>query len=332
MTAPSSDARLFFVEQGGRIRIAKNNALVATPFLDVHTKISTGGERGLLGLAFHPQYATNGFFYVYFTDTNGNIRVERYHVSGNPDVADTTSALVITIAHPGQSNHNGGMITFGTDRMLYLGTGDGGGAGDQPGNAQNKSVLLGKILRLDVSQAPYTIPANNPFNGQAGARGEIWAYGVRNPWRFSFDRVAGDLYIADVGQDRFEEVDVVRADRAGVNYGWNTMEGFHCYPSGDPCSNPNFQAPVTEYSHADGCSITGGYVYRGKAIAGLLGSYFYSDYCSGFLRSFRWANGRMVDSTTWSVGPLGNVNSFGEDADGEIYILSSNGTAYKISP
>ena len=332
MTTPTGDARLFFVEQGGRIRIAKSGALVATPFLDIHTKITTGGERGLLGLAFHPQYATNGFFYVYYTDANGDIKVERYHVSSNPDVADAASAApIITIPHPGQSNHNGGMITFGTDGMLYFGTGDGGGGGDQPGNAQNKNVLLGKLLRLDVDHgSPYTIPSNNPFNGQAGARGEIWAYGLRNPWRWAFDRVAGNLYIADVGQDQWEEVDVVPSNRAGVNYGWNVVEGNHCYPSGT-CNTSSFQMPVLEYSHSEGCSITGGFVYRGKAIPGLVGTYFYSDYCTAFLRSIRW-NGSVSDSQTWNVGALGNVASFGEDADGEVYILSANGTAYRLSP
>jgi glucose/arabinose dehydrogenase len=334
MTTPAGDSRLFFVEQGGRIRIAKNGTLVTTPFLDIHTKISTGGERGLLGLAFHPQYASNGFFFVYFTNTNGDIQVERYHVSSNPDVADAaSSSIVITIPHPVESNHNGGMITFGTDGMLYFGTGDGGGAGDQPRNAQNKQALLGKILRVDIDHgAPYQVPANNPFVGQSSARGEIWAYGLRNPWRFAFDRTAGNLYIADVGQNLWEEVDVVRSDRAGVNYGWNVLEANHCYPS-DPCSSSGFQGPVLEYSHASGaCSITGGFVYRGTAIPGAVGSYFYSDYCSGFLKSFRWVNGRVADARDWSVGPLGNVTSFGEDATGELYILSTNGTAYRINP
>jgi glucose/arabinose dehydrogenase len=332
MTTPAGDARLFFVEQAGRIRIAKGGTLVTTPFLDIHAKITSGGERGLLGLAFHPQYATNGFFYVYFTDTNGDIRVERYHVSSNPDVADAASASpIITIAHPFESNHNGGMITFGTDGMLYFGTGDGGGSGDIPGNAQNKQSLLGKILRVDVDHGtPYSIPSNNPFNGQSGARGEIWAYGLRNPWRYAFDRVAGNLFIADVGQDQWEEVNVVRSDRAGVNYGWNVMEGSHCFPSGT-CNGSAFQAPVIEYPHSQGCSITGGFAYRGKAIPGLVGSYFYSDWCSSFLKSFRW-NGSITDARDWSVGALGNVTSFGEDADGEIYVISGNGTAYKISP
>ena len=334
MTTPAGDSRLFFVEQGGRIRIAKSGTLVATPFLDIRAKITTGGERGLLGLAFHPQYATNGFFYVYYTNLNGDIRVERYHVSSNPDVADAASALpIITIAHPNESNHNGGMITFGSDGMLYFGTGDGGGGGDVPGNAQNKLVLLGKILRIDVDHgSPYQVPTNNPFASQSSARGEIWAYGLRNPWRFSFDRVGGDLYIADVGQDQWEEIDVVRSDRGGVNYGWNTMEGTHCYGSAT-CNNSGLQGPVLDYSHGDGsCSITGGFVYRGKAIPGLVGSYFYSDYCNSFLKSFRWVNGHVADAKDWNVGALGNVASFGEDADGELYILSANGTAYRINP
>ena len=331
MTTPAGDTRLFFVEQPGFIRIAKNGTLVATPFLDIHTKVTYGGERGLLGLAFHPQYASNGYFYVYFTDTNGDIRVERYHVSSNVDVADAASStLVITVPHPLQSNHNGGMIAFGPDGMLYLGTGDGGGAGDVPGNAQNKNVLLGKLLRLDVDHGtPYAIPSGNPFANQSGARGEIWAYGLRNPWRWAFDHAAGNLYIADVGQDLWEEVDVVAESKAGVNYGWNPKEGTHCYTT-STCNGGPFQEPVIEYSHSDGCSITGGFVYRGKAIPGAVGLYFYSDYCSGFLRSFRWTNGHLVDAKDWAIPGLGNVASFGQDADGELYILNASGTAFRL--
>ena len=330
LTAPTGDARLFILEQAGRIRLVKGGNLVAAPFLDITSKVASGGERGLLGLAFHPQYATNGFFFVYYTDLNGDIQVERYKVSsGSPDVADAASATpVITVAHRSASNHNGGMLLFGEDGMLYMGTGDGGGGGDPSGNAQNKSQLLGKLLRLNVSSLPYTIPSNNPFVGQSGARGEIWAYGLRNPWRYAFDRVDHKLYIADVGQGAWEEVDVVDPARGGVNYGWNQTEGNHCYTSG--CNTALYEPAILEYDHSEGCSITGGFVYRGQAMPGLRGAYFYSDYCSGWVRSFRFSNGAATAKQTWSLGSLGNILSYGEDAAGELYILSSNGTVYKI--
>ena len=334
LTAPTGDSRLFVVEQPGRIRVVKNGQLLATPYLDVRAKLTSGGERGLLGLAFHPSFATNGFFYVYYTDLNGNIEIERYHAMPSADVADAASGShVLGVPHPTNSNHNGGMLSFGPDNMLWIGTGDGGSGGDPPNNAQTLTTLLGKMLRIDVDGGtPYAIPSTNPFVGQAGNRGEIWGYGLRNPWRFAFDRTDGMLYIADVGQGAWEEVDVVPAARAGVNYGWRIMEGKHCYNPSSGCNQTGLEMPVLEYGHGEGCSITGGFVYRGSAISAIRGHYFYSDYCSGFLKSFRLANGAATDTRTWTVGSIGGVLSFGEDSAGELYVLSDNGTVYKLSP
>ncbi|AHG90401.1 glucose/sorbosone dehydrogenase [Gemmatirosa kalamazoonensis] len=333
LTSPPGDARLFILEQPGRIRIVSGGRLLPTPFLDIAAKLTSGGERGLLGLAFHPRYAQNGQFYVNYTDRNGDTRVERYRVSADRDRADAASAsLVLTVAQP-FANHNGGMLAFGPDGKLYVGMGDGGSAGDPQGNGQKLSTLLGKLLRLDVDDVPngaaYSVPADNPFVSASGARGEIWAFGLRNPWRFSFDPPSSRLYIADVGQGRLEEVDVAGVREAGVNYGWNRMEGSDCY-NGASCDRSQLRLPVAEYGHDQGCSITGGYVYRG-AIAALRGHYFYSDYCSGFLRSLRVADdGSVADRQTWNVGALGNVTSFGVDAAGELYVVSQNGKVYKL--
>ncbi|HMC55254.1 MAG TPA: PQQ-dependent sugar dehydrogenase, partial [Gemmatimonadaceae bacterium] len=221
-------------------------------------------------------------------------------------------------------------IVFGPDGMLYIGMGDGGSGGDPQGNGQNLATLLGKLLRIDVDGgSPYAVPSTNPFVGQANARGEIWALGLRNPWRWSFDREAGQLYIGDVGQNAWEEVDVVAVNRAGVNYGWVTMEATHCY-NATSCNQTGLELPVLEYDHGQGCSITGGFVYRGTAIPGIRGHYFYSDYCTGFLRSFRYAGGAATDQKTWSVGDPGSVLSFGEDSQGELYVLSASGTVYRL--
>jgi glucose/arabinose dehydrogenase len=334
LTAPTGDPRLFIVDQPGRIRVVRNGQLLATSFLDISPRVGSGGERGLLSMAFDPAYASNGFFYVYYTNTSGDIVVERYGGTPGADVASATPTPVITIAHPTYANHNGGLVMFGPDGMLYLGTGDGGSGGDPFGNGQNLNVLLGKLLRIDVRTLPYAIPASNPFVGQAGRRGEIWAYGLRNPWRFAFDRrptaPGSDLFIADVGQDRYEEVDVASSTTGGLNYGWNTMEGAHCYPSGDTCSKTGLQIPVLEYDHARGCSITGGFVYRGAALPEIAGHYFYSDYCKGWLASLTGSAAAGYVSRDWSVPSVGNVLSFGEDAAGELYVLSSNGTVYEI--
>lgn len=331
VTAPVGDSRLFVVEQGGRIRVVKNGQLLQTPFLDITSRVSSGGERGLLSVAFHPLYAANGFFFVNFTDLSGNTRVERFSVSNDPDVAaPASSKLILTVAQP-FANHNGGLNLFGPDGMLYIGLGDGGNAGDPLGNGQNRGTLLGKILRIDVDRGdPYSIPADNPFVGQQGARAEIWAYGLRNPWRFTFDRPDGLLFIADVGQARFEEVDVVPANRAGVNYGWNAMEGASCFNSSS-CNQQGLELPVISYDRSGGaCSVTGGFVYRGASLPEIAGHYFYSDYCAGFLKSFRYQNGSALDQRTWDVGAIGSITSFGEDAAGELYMTSSNGRVYRI--
>ena len=333
LTAPAGDSRLFVVEQPGRIRIVKNGSLLATPFLDLTAKVSSGGERGLLSVAFHPQYASNGFLYVDYTDRNGDTRVERYMVSANPDVADPASAhQVLFVAQP-FANHNGGLVVFGPDGKLYVGMGDGGSGGDPQGNGQNPATLLGKLLRLDVDAAdPYGIPAGNPFAGQTGKRAEIWAVGMRNPWRFSFDRDSGTLYVADVGQNAWEEVDAVPAVSAGLNYGWNTMEASHCFSPSSGCDTRGLVMPVLEYGHGDGCSITGGYVYRGSAMPSLKGTYFYSDYCSGFVRSFRLSNGAATEQKQWDVGSPGSVLSFGLDAAGEMYVLTADGRVLRMAP
>ena len=330
LTAPASDPRLFIVEQAGRITIVQNGQVVPTAFLDIVSKVRSGGERGLLSVAFHPQYATNGFFYVNYTDLNGDTRIERYAVGAGPNVADPASAkLILAIPQP-FANHNGGHLLFGADGMLYIPTGDGGSGGDPLGNGQNRSTLLGKMLRIDVDGGdPYAIPANNPFVGVSGARPEIWATGLRNPWRVAFDRPAGLLYVADVGQNLWEEVNVVPAGQGGLNYGWNVMEGAHCF-SPSNCSSTGLVLPALEYGRSEGCSIIGGFVYRGSRAPSLRGHYFYSDYCSGFLRSFTYANGAVAERRTWDVGPLGNVLSFGEDSSGELYVLSANGTVYRI--
>ena len=330
LTAPAGDGRLFVVEQAGRIRIVESGALRTQPFLDISGKISSGGERGLLSVAFDPQYATTGYFWVNFTDPGGNTRVERYRVSSNPNVADpASSTLVIAIDQP-YANHNGGQLAFGPDGMLFIGMGDGGSGGDPQNNAQNRASLLGKMLRLDVrSTTPYVIPTNNPWRNTAGARAEIWSYGLRNPWRFSFDRGTGMLYIADVGQGKWEEIDAVSATSAPLNFGWRLTEGPDCYNPSN-CDRTGITPPVLSYSHDDGCSVTGGYVYRGTRLAGLEGRYFYSDYCGGWLRSFVFANGVVTEQKDWGIGAVGGVQSFGEDASGELYILSSNGRVYRI--
>ena len=333
LTAPAADARLFIVEQPGRIRIVENGQLLATPFLDIAAKVSSGGERGLLSVAFHPKYAQNGFLYVNYTDQAGDTRIERYRVSANRNVADAASAsLVLQVRQP-YSNHNGGLVVFGPDGMLYVGMGDGGGGGDPEEAGQDPLKLLGKLLRIDVDAAqPYGMPAGNPYAGQSGGRGEIWAMGMRNPWRFSFDHTAKLLYVADVGQNRLEEVNVVPAGQAGVNYGWDVMEASDCFEPGSGCAREGLTLPVLEYTHDDGCSITGGFVYRGQAIPGLQGHYLYADYCEGWVRSFRYAGGQAVDKRSYPLPDVGNISSFGEDAQRELYLISHRGTVHRIAP
>ena len=331
VTAPIGDDRLFIVEQPGRIRIVQNGRLIERPFLDIRNKVGFGGERGLLSFAFHPRYKTNGFFFVNYTNKSGDTRVERYTVSpGDPSVADPASAkLIIGIDQP-YANHNGGHNIFGPDGMLYIGMGDGGSQRDPHGNGQNRNVLLGKILRIDVDRGdPYGVPPNNPY-ANGGGRREIWALGVRNPWRLAFDSAAGRIYIADVGQDRYEEINIAAATSAGLNYGWNVMDGNECFRN-STCAKSSFTQPALVYEHSDGgCSIIGGFVYRGRRIPEIRGQYFYSDWCKSWLRSITFDNGRASEPRQWLDGGLGSIVSFGEDGQGELYICSSNGRVYRI--
>jgi hypothetical protein len=331
LTAPAGDTRLFVVEQPGVIRIIREGALLPTPFLNIAHLVSSGGERGLFSMAFDPDYATTGFFWVNYTGADGNTRIERYQVSADPDVADAASATLVLGVDQPHANHNGGQIAFGPDGMLYIGMGDGGSAGDPDNHGQTRSTLLGALLRIDVRTAPYVIPPDNPFVGSTDARPEIWAYGLRNPWRFSFDPEDATLYIADVGQSEWEELNAVQASAAAVNYGWRIMEGRHCFATSS-CDQTGLTLPVHEYSHSEGCSVTGGYVSRGPSLAALAGHYFYSDFCAGFLRSFRLSGGVATDHAAWAVGDLGQVLSFGEDSGGELYVLSRNGRVYRIEP
>ena len=328
LTSPAGDPRQFVVEQPGRIRIIENGELLSSPFLDITSRVGSGGERGMLSVAFHPSYASNGFFYVYFTATSGEIRVERFNVSSNRSLADAASAkLILSVPHP-RPNHNGGLALFGPDGFLYLGIGDGGS--DLDVNGQNPNTVLGALLRIDVDSGdPYGIPSGNPF-AAAGGRPEVWAIGLRNPWRFAFDRVAGNLYIADVGQGAREEVNVVASTRAGVNYGWNVMEGASCY-SVSNCNRSGLELPAIDYDHSGGaCSVTGGFVYRGSAIPALQGTYFYADYCAGWIRSFRYGGGTATETRQWNTPNVGTITSFGLDSAGELYVTTGNGRVYRI--
>ena len=341
-SAGDGSGRLFVVEQGGTIQILLNGVKLPMPFLDIHTLISCCGERGLLGLAFPPNYAGVGHFYVYYTNPAGNIVIARYSVSANPNQADPNSGVVVlTIDHPTNSNHNGGQLAFGPDGYLYAGPGDGGGGGDIPNNAQNMNILLGKILRIDVEGAGcvqdspkspnYCIPPNNPFVSTMNARHEIWALGVRNPWRFSFDRLTGDLYIGDVGQNIEEEIDFQTvASTGGENYGWHILEGNLCYNPSTGCVPPaNYVPPVTTYTHSVGCAVTGGYVYRGSNIfLNMQGVYFYADYCQG--KIFGLINDGGWQTTLLTTAPF-MISTFGQDDNGNLYVADlTNGAVYQL--
>jgi glucose/arabinose dehydrogenase len=311
-----------------KIVIYDGTQVLPTPFLDISSLVSCCDERGLLGLAFHPRSAQNGFFFVYYTKPNGDIALARYSVSAaNRDQADPlSSTIVLTISHSEFPNHNGGNLVFGPDGYLYLGPGDGGSEGDPHNHAQDLSQLLGKILRIDVDSLHYRIPPSNPFGT------EIWAYGLRNPWRFSFDRETGDLLIADVGQDSWEEVDFQPATSiGGENYGWNRMEGNHCFPPGSNCQQGSLVTPVIEYSHAEGCSITGGYRYRGTRYPLMRGIYFFGDYCEGTIwGATQQSNGSWTRQTLLSTGIKNGISSFGEDVNGELYVADLNGAVYHV--
>jgi glucose/arabinose dehydrogenase len=330
VTAPPRDRRrIFVVEQTGRIRVLVAGKRRSRPFLDLSGEITSGGERGLLGMAFAPDYASSGRFYVDFTDRNGHTRVQEFRRSARSrDRADRGSRRGILFVRQPYENHNGGQLAFGPDGYLYVGMGDGGSAGDPQNNAQNLDSLLGKILRIDPRPGASRAPSSNPFVGRAG-RDEIFAYGLRNPWRFSFDRKAGDLYIGDVGQDSREEVDyLARSSGAGRNLGWSCFEGRRRYESSRRCPNP--VAPVLDYGRGGGeCSVTGGYVVRDPNLDALAGRYVYGDFCAGKLRSFRTAGGKATGDR--SVGPsVPSLSSFGEDARGRVYATSLNGPVYRL--
>jgi glucose/arabinose dehydrogenase len=332
--AGDGSGRIFVVQQRGLIRIIKDGQVLPEPFLDLTALVTQGGnEQGLLGLAFAPDYAESGQFYVDYTNVNGDTRVVRYTVSAqDADQADPESAQELLAVDQPFANHNGGNLAFGPDGFLYVGLGDGGSQGDPNGNGQNKNALLGKILRLDVAGGgkTYAVPPSNPFVGQAGARGEVWAYGFRNPWRFTFDRATGDLYIGDVGQNTYEEIDYQpAASQGGENYGWNFKEGLHPY-RGNPPAGAQLVDPVAEYSHAvGGCSVTGGYVYRGPSLPELAGTYFYGDYCSGLIWTLTKAGGEWQSAQFADSGFT--ISSFGEDEAGELYVCDLRaGGVYKL--
>ena len=321
--------RLFIVEQGGVIKVVRPGSSTPTTFLDIRTKALSGGERGLLGLAFHPQYSRNGRFFVYYTRAgDGALVIAEYNASTNSDIAGTTEMTLLTIPHPGQANHNGGMLGFGNDGYLYIGVGDGGSGNDPPNNAQNPDVLLGKILRINVDQPDpvartrYSSPPDNPFVNRAG-RDEIFAVGLRNPWRFSFDRLSGQQWVGDVGQDVREEVDTPIAN--GGNYGWRVYEGALCTNNDRAlCARVDFIPPLFDFSHAGGrCSVTGGYVYRGSLGVFASGTYVYGDFCSGEI--FVWNDEqRLLFDTAM------NISSFGEDEQGELYVVDLNGSISRL--
>ena len=351
VTAPRLDpSRLFIVGQEGTIRILQNGTLLSAAFLDITAKASCCGERGLLSLAFHPDYERNGYFFVDYTNNAGDTVIARYGVSGDPQTSNLANAaselVLLTVGQP-FANHNGGQLAFGPDGLLYVGMGDGGSGGDPGERAQDPSTLLGKLLRLDVDRAgPPWAAAGNPFNdsGATLPLDEIWSIGWRNPWRFSFDRGTGDLYVGDVGQDTYEEISYEPSGSpGGLNYGWDVFEGDgHCFEGDLECATPEaFVMPVLEYAHAAGCSVTGGFVYRGCAMPDLHGTYFYSDFCSSFIRTFKGVTGgdaqNLADRTA-EVAPGGglsidDVSSFGEDARGELYITDlDDGEVFKIVP
>ncbi len=342
VTSPPGDDRLFVVEKPGYVRIVEDDRLVSTPFLDISDLVSGGSEQGLLGLAFHPDYAVNGRFYVSYTDTGGDSRVVEYRVSLDPYLADESSQRPILEVDQPASNHNGGMILFAPDGHLMFGLGDGGSGGDPWENGQDTEVLLGSLLRIGVdgddfpsdADRNYTIPSDNPFVGRAG-RDEIWAYGLRNPWRFTIDAAEGLLYIGDVGQARWEEINVAPIDAAGLNYGWDSFEGNECFNDAEAidCERNGKTFPVLVYSHSEGVSVTGGYAYRGTEFPSLVGHYFFADYGRGLLRSFRYIEGQVLADRTWSeFGYLGNISSFGVDDSGRLYIVNLGGDLMRLVP
>jgi glucose/arabinose dehydrogenase len=333
VTAPKGDrSRLFVVERGGTIRVLLNGRKLGRPFLRI-SGVSTEGERGLLSMAFSPDYASSGLFYVYFTDRGGDIHIQEFHRSSNPNVAQPGGRNVMTVEHSRFSNHDGGQLQFGPDGFLYAGFGDGGGAGDPFRSAQNLSASLGKIIRINPRAGgggSFQVPSGNPFRGRSGARPEIWAYGVRNPWRFSFDRRTGAMVIADVGQDEQEEVDFSRRGKSrGRNYGWSVFEGRRRYRNGNA---PGAVRPNLTKNHSAGwCSITGGYIVRDRSLRGVYGRYVYGDLCKSGIRSVKLVPGGARGDRGLGVS-VAQLVSFGEDAAGHVYAVSLNGPVYRLAP
>jgi glucose/arabinose dehydrogenase len=334
LTAPPEDEkRRFVVEQAGRIRVVRGRTV--RTFLDIRGRVTSGSEQGLLSMAFSPDYATSRRFYVYYTGNDGDQRIVAFHAATENRADKGSARLVLKMADP-ESNHNGGLLLFGPDRRMYVGTGDGGGAGDRHGargNGQNKDSLLGKILRINPARSgehPYTIPADNPFVG-GGGRPEIYSYGLRNPWRFSFDRATGDLVIGDVGQDAVEEIDYAKRDAgagSGVNFGWRVFEGDDRYARGE--SAPGAVGPVMTFSHSAGnCSITGGVVVRDRSVSAAYGRYLFGDFCKGDILSAKLATPRTTAARTGLR--VDSVSSFGEDARGRVYVISLNGPVYRLA-
>jgi glucose/arabinose dehydrogenase len=335
LVQPGTSDRIFITEQGGVISVfSANNSQQADIFLDITDRVNRGGdEEGLLGLAFAPDYQENGYFYVYYSAADPRRSViSRFSLDQeDADIADPDSEVIIMEVAQPYSNHNGGQLAFGPDGYLYIGLGDGGSAGDPHGNGQNLGTLLGKILRIDVSglsgPGDYEIPADNPFVGIGGAQEEIWAFGFRNPWRFSFDLDTGLLWAGDVGQGSWEEIDIIAK---GANYGWNIMEGFHCYSPSTGCNQSGLTLPIAEYGHSEGrCSVTGGYVYRGDQIPSLQGYYIYGDYCSGDIWALSYNGSDVIENILLVDSDL-NITSFGEDLAGNLYILDRQGGIYTL--
>lgn len=334
--AADGTGRLFVIEQAGVIRVLDQGLNRPEPFMDIRSRVgSSGNEQGLLGLAFHPAFNENGFLYVNYTDQGGDTVIARFHADvslpAGQQVGDPASEKILLRVKQPYANHNGGYLTFGPDRMLWIGLGDGGSGGDPQGNGQSVQTLLGKILRIDVDHGdPYAIPSDNPF-AAGGGLPEIWAYGLRNPWRFAFDSQTGDLYIGDVGQNEWEEIDYLPAGFAGapVNFGWNIWEGTHPFQQGGSNAAENMIQPIFEYGHNPDCSVTGGVVYRGHSLPDFYGIYLFGDYCSGTIRALL-----QTGANIWQEQTLFNTNfnisSFGMDENGEVYVLDLNTGLYRL--
>ncbi len=327
--ADDDTGRLYIIEQPGIIRVVENAQVVTAPFLDIRDRVDDGSnEQGLLGLAFHPDFENNNFFYVNYTGKNGDTFISRFQVGADPNQADPNAELILLRIPQPFGNHNGGHLAFGPDGLLYIGTGDGGAANDPQGNAQNLNSLLGKMLRIDVNHGdPYAVPADNPYVNEAGMP-QIWASGLRNPWRYTFDRATGDLYIGDVGQNQWEEISFLAANSpGGTNFGWDFEEGFHSF-EGSPPENVPLIPPIWEYDHALGCSVTGGVVYRGS-MSEWQGIYLYGDFCSGRVWGLlRAENGNWQNQELYQTGA--NITSFGEDQSGEVYLVDRKGTIFRL--